>query len=297
MKTIVIILLNTLTLISISFAEQPNVFDGNLALIEVVSVEKLDPSQAKGYVINTDLVHNPIARVIEVYDGAVDLINKSFPFTPPPYLTGEPNMLTHSDLGFDGVVPAKNFSVGDRAVLTLYYRKDFDIMKKHYNPYNFPDKSVFFTLHAPGFAFEKAWPDRFKRRLEWAEAIKRFNSINDDAERITYLKQSIQNDNPLLAVTAVHLLKRFYPTKAIDHFDKIIFAPGTPVYARLAIDHEFCLSRGQTWVNGKQKELEPILEKEAPEVPEGKGLLSFRKQMIDNVSWFGGPGERIKSPY
>lgn len=135
-------------------------------------------------------------------------------------------------------------------------------------------------------------PDQFKRRLDWAESIKRFNGIKDANDRIAYLKQVICSENPLLAVTAVHLFKRFYPQEAEKYFDEIILAPGVPVYARLAMDHEFCLSRGQAWVNGKQKELEPILEKEAPEMPEGTGLLSFRKQMIDNGSWFGGRGER-----
>jgi len=144
-------------------------------------------------------------------------------------------------------------------------------------------------LFGTGFQLDKVRPEQFEKRLSWAEKIKHFNDIKEDEDRIVLLKQSIQNENPLIAVSAVHLFSRFYPAAAEEYFDEIILAPETPFHARLAIDHEFCLSRGQAWVGGKQKELESILDKESSAIPEGMGtsLLGFRKQMIQNGSWFG----------
>jgi len=278
--------------IATTFSNETRLFDGYLALVEVVSVEQLDPSKAEGHVIKTGLVHNPIGKIIEVFEGPIDLVGTSFPLTPPPYITAEPNTLTHSHLSFDGVVPEKNLPIGGRAVLTLHHRKDFNPDQSNHNPYNFPDQSVFFMLHGSGFALDKTWPELFQRRLAWAEAIKRYNAFETEKERVVFLKNALRSENSLLAVSAVHLFKRFYPREALDHFDDIILAPGVSIYARLAIDHELCLTRGQAWVEGKQKELDQALENETLDVPEAKEILGFRRQMIDNKSWFGGREER-----
>ena len=287
-----------LTLITVfgslnAFAHSSNLFNGYLALVEVVSIEKLDPSMAgEEHVIKTDLAHNPVGKVLEVYVGPEHLVGSLFPLTPPPHLKGNPKELTHTYISFDGVFSEKALPVGSKAVLNLHLREDFDPRQRNFNPFSFPDRSMFYIFYGAGFGFDNTWPEIFGSRLEWAKAIKRFNGIKEEEDHITFLKQSIHDENPLLAVSGVHLLKRFYPETAREYFDEIILVPGTPVYARFAIDHEFCLSRGQIWVNGKQKQLEPILEKEASEVPEGSRHLSFRKQMIGNGSWFGGRGER-----
>lgn len=294
MKIIINVALAVLFLPSILSAQKVSLFDGNLALVEIVKAEPFDASLDKSYVVaSKPRVHNLIGSVNEIYDGAESLLNTQFPMTPPPRYLGDPEKLTHDQLSFEGVADANRINVGAKGILILFHRKDIDPMKPNFNPYRFPDRSIFFALLAkPGFTFDNVLPEFFSTQKSWAEAIKQFNTIEDDNDRIAYLKQAIRSENPLLAVTAVHLFKRFYPQEAEKYFDEIILAPGVPVYARLAMDHEFCLSRGQAWVNGKQKDLEPILEKEAPEVPEGTGLLSFRKQMIDNGSWFGGRGER-----
>lgn len=275
------------------FARGTVQIDGYLALVELVSVEEIDPSEVGAeHIIKTGLVNNPIGKVLEVYTGPEYIVGSLFPMTPPPHLEGEAEDLTHTDVSFDGVFQGRKLPIGSKAVLNLHFRRDFDPRKQDFNPFGFPDRSIFFVLYGSGFGFDNTWTDLFNRRLDLAKAIKRFNGIEEDDDRVAFLKQSVQNEAPLLSVSAVHLLKRFYPETAEEYFDEIIFAPGTPFFARLAIDHEFCLSRGQIWVNGKQKQLESILEKEASEVTEGSRLLSFRKQMIENGSWFGGRGER-----
>lgn len=276
-----------------AFAEPAISFDGYLALIEVVSVEKLDPSEVgQEHVIKTDLVHNPIGKVLEVYIGPEGLVDSSFPLTPPPHMKGKPEELTHTNLGFDGVFPEKSLPIGSKAVVNLHLRKDFNPRNRNFNPFRFPDRSIFYIYYGSGLGFNNIGSGGFENRLELGKAIRHFNKIDEIDEQIAYLKQSIYNENPLLSVSAVHLLKRYYPQLAEEYFDEIILEPNTPFHTRLAIDHEFCLSRGQAWVSGKQKELEPILEKEASEASKGTRLLSFRKQMIDNGSWFGGRGER-----
>jgi hypothetical protein len=274
-------------------AEGSQVFDAYLTLIEIDSTEPFDASGKNGYTVKSKArVHNVIAKVIKVFDGPSDLLNKKFPLTPPPYLEGSPDELTHDQLSFEGVADANKLSVGSTAVQVLYYRKDFNPRDRNFNPFSFPDRSVFYILYGNGIVLDTVWLELFELRLDWAKAINQFNGIEEDEDRVAFLKQSIQNENPLLSVSAVHLLKRYFPQLAEEYFDEIILASGTPFHARLAIDHEFCLSRGQAWVSDKQKELEPILEREASEASMGTRLLSFRKQMIDNGSWFGGRGER-----
>ena len=274
-------------------AEGSQVFDAYLTLIEIDSTEPFDASGKNGYTVKSKArVHNVIAKVIKVFDGPSDLLNKKFPLTPPPYLEGSPNELTHDQLSFEGVADANKLSVGSTAVQVLYYRKDFNPRDRNFNPFSFPDRSVFYILYGNGIVLDTVWLELFELRLDWAKAINQFNGIEEDEDRVAFLKQSIQNENPLLSVSAVHLLKRYFPQLSEEYFDEMILASGTPFHARLAIDHEFCLSRGQAWVSDKQKELELILEREASEASMGTRLLSFRKQMIDNGSWFGGRGER-----
>lgn len=291
-KRLVLSIIAVITSIS-CFAEDSISFDGYLVLIELVSVAKLDPSEVgPEHIIKKGLVHQPIGKVIEVYVGPEEIVGSLFPMTPPPHLEGQPEDLTHTDLAFDGVFHKKTIPVGSRALINLHYRENFDPMSQKFNPFDLPDRSVFYTLYGSSFAFDTGHPALFKTRFDWAEAIKQFNRIEEGDDRIVFLKEAIHSENPLLAVSAVHLLNRFYPQSAEEYFDEIVLAAETPFYARLAIDHEFLLSRGQAWVKDKQKELESILGKEASSVSNGEFLLSFRKQMIDNGSWFGGLSER-----
>ncbi len=281
------------TVLAESSSMTKSTFDDPLVLIEVVSVEPFDSSNDDRFVVKSkERVHQAIGKVIDVFDGPLNLVGKTFPLASPLYTEGtrEPESLTPNVLEFEGISDKQLLPVGSRMVLPVMRIEDYNYAK--YNHFGFPDRSVFFLLFGTGFQLDKVMPDRFDRRLDWAKAIKRFNGIEEDEDRVTFLKKSIRNENPLLSVSAVHLLKRYFPQLAEEYFDEIILASGTPFHARLAIDHEFCLSRGQAWVSDKQKELEPILEREAAEALKGTRLMSFRKQMIDNGSWFGGRGER-----
>lgn len=268
-------------------------FDDPLVLIEVVSVQPFDSSKDDRFVVKTkDRVHEAIGKVVDVFDGPEDLVGETFPLASPPYTVMErgPESLTPNVLEFEGVADKNLLPVGARMVLPVMRIKDYNYAKQ--NHFGFPDRSVFFTIIGTGFQLDKVLPEQFKKRLDWAEAIKHFNMLGGEDDRMAYLKDSIRSENPLLAVTAVHLLKRYDPQDAEEYFGKIVLDPGVSVYARIAMDHELCLSLGQTWIDGRQEELEPILQEEAAEVSDGQRLLSFRKQMIENGSWFGGRGER-----
>ncbi len=273
-----------------SFAENEGLFDGHLSLVEIVRSTPYAASADDGYVVpEKPRVHNLIGRVIEVYDGSTSLRGVEFPMTPPPHLLGEPGQLTHEYTSFGGVADADKLDVGARAILILHHRRDVDPKRRNFNPYRFPERSVFFALReAPKFAFDRVFPEYFKAQVEWAEWIADLNKLDEARARVETLTRGIMEGSPLISVSAVHLFNRLYPDLAQESFDEFALAPGTPFFARMAIDHELCLSKGSTWVDGMQTELETILNNEASLVPFGSDLLNFRVNMIDNGSWFGG---------
>ncbi len=279
-------------------AQKTQLFDGHLALVEIDSAKPYDASKDDRIVAKSlPLIHQMTAKVVEIYDGNEKLKNVSFSMTPPPEFKGDPESLTHSKIGYDGIQMASKVNIGSRAILMLYHRKDIDHMNVSYNPYQFPDRSVFFTLLSrPGFHFNTSLPELFDKQKEWAEHIKKMNDIDEENNeaRIAHLKEGMAHANPLISISSVHLLKRFYSETADGYFQEVLTAPETRFHTRLAIDHELCLKSKQVWLkDDKRKVLEEILIKEAGTMEEGEALLRFRKQMVTNESWFGRPLDMI----
>lgn len=266
-------------------------FDGHLALVEIVEAHPVNPDQKKEPGVQY-LLHKMVGKVIEVYDGSSDIIGVQFPLATPRYHLGKPEEMTFFG-DFEGVAASDHVDVGSRVVTTFLHRRDYDVNNRNFNPWRFPYRSIFFPLNErPDLLYFDTWTPEFHTiHKEWGTWIKSLNTLEEQELRIAHMKSGIASENSLIAISAVHLFKRLYPDDADLHFLKIIFSPGTRFLARLAIDHEFCLSNEKDWVAGGQKQLQPILFEQSKHEDQGEEHLQFRELMLANGSWFGRPAD------
>jgi hypothetical protein len=301
MKTI-----NVITLMAVGFitavvipnaAAQTNPFAGFVVLAELHSVGDMDTAYDARFPGRFAMVHNPNVRIADVYLGPTDLVGQEFPLVPHGVAPRAADELT--TLGYwEGRMAKAEFQPGLRMVLFVVRAKDYGpppdnpdhpIYHQHSltNFLHVPYRSVFYRLYQ-GMVFERPDTERFEMMKEWGEAMRSFSKIEASQQRTTILKEQVRSRNPLVAVTAVHLFKRLYPDEALTFFDQNVLEPGIDFHARLAIDQELCLERGQQWLQSKRLQLTPLLEQEAQEVREGKNLLKFREDMIRGRSWLRG---------
>ncbi len=267
--------------------------DGYLVLVEIISVDPFEPAPDSFYSGDPTVkyVYKPIGRILEVYSGPDTLLGKDLNLASPLVGMRKPDDLIHMYLNYDGVHPEAQSPVGAHAVIAVMSAKDLDsnnIMTLSRNAFGFPYRSVFFRSHpsANNIFYHRQYPEVVTAAKKWGAIVKGFNETANKADRISYLKRMIHNELPIVAVTGVHLIMRQYPNEASKYFDDIILREDTPFLARLAIDHEFCIARGQEWVKGGQIKLSELLAKEAEGNDVRLELLYFRNEMIfEYGSW------------